>query len=164
MPVNPIIDVGHFHDAVSINRGKMDEEFCNQAGHYAYYSARHFEAMKQSANLKLIRDVKTAQVSLEVRQSVADEIALHSGDKAYKKPTEGEIESRVNTDSRVVIAVREYNEAKAIEELAGNCLDAFRHKKDMLIGLGCNDREERRGELRMRAEPRGAGDVNGRVA
>jgi siroheme synthase len=64
-----------------------------------------------------------------------------------EKVTEALLDKLVTRHERVTIVKKALNEAKQIEAIAKTAVEAFRHRKDMLVQHGATEREEMKGEL-----------------
>lgn len=109
-----------------------------QATNFAYYAkvAEKYQFDYENSKLKL--DIIRAELDKEIREEAAS-----SGTKI----TEAYIEQEVLRRERFVTGKRIVIEKKARYEMLNNILEAFRHKKDMMIQFGMQMREEMRGEL-----------------
>lgn len=142
-PVEEVfLDAEEFNRDVQISTVDLDESFRNQASLYAYYSFRHYKATIDLERKKIRAEVKEARVAKELRDEAAETGA---------KITEKAISEQVAIDSGYIRTRLEYNEAKATVELLKSCLEALKQRRDMLVQLGANEREDRKGELRASA-------------
>ena len=140
MGIKPIIDSQDFLDDVAINDIDIDGAFRSQASLFASYAAKHFEAQQQLGNAKILLDLKKARLDKEIRDRLVEEKA---------KATEATVENEIKRHPTYMSACKDMNEASAIVDLLKNALEAFKQRKDMLISLGANQREEMKGDLRM---------------
>ena len=129
----------------SINSHDIDDDMRRQSGLFSHYAAECAKAQLNMDNLKLKRDVTIAKIDHEIR-----DIAVEDGGK-YEgvKLTEKVVESAINRDIRWVTVQKQYNEAKSTFELFKGALEALKQKRDMLVQLGINAREEYKGEMRI---------------
>ena len=107
------------------------------AGHYGVLSAK---ASRAADNAKLRRQTIEAKVYKEVRDKAATE---------KLKLTEAQIKAEIDTDTRVVKAKMEQNEAEYYENLGKSCVEAFRQRRDMLTQISKHELEERKGEMSL---------------
>ena len=145
MTVKSLINTEEFIKDVLISELDLDESFRSQASMFAHYAVIHFTAMQQAAEKKTIRDVVSSQVDKSIREAAA--IA-----DPPRKLTEAIVDAEIQRTKSYVSAQRECIEADAILSLAKNALAAFDQRKDMLIQLGANAREQMKGELVMNTQ------------
>lgn len=142
--VKEFVDIAKFRGDVAINPLTIDDSFVTQASMFAHYGILAAAAAKQVDKLKL--KVKTVEAELNNRyrkQFLADGV----------KSTEGMIANAVATDARYIKAQRDYIDAEEQLEIAKIATEGFRQRRDMLIQLGADAREERKGELFTRSRP-----------
>ncbi|MCP1540011.1 hypothetical protein [Methylorubrum extorquens] len=118
----------------------LSEAMAEQAGLFSYYGVLAAKASKQVDDIKILIENTEAKVDREIRTRMA---------LLGEKVTEGIVERRITRHPQVVAFKRALNEAKQIEAVAKTTLEAFRHRKDMLVQAGATDRQERAGELSM---------------
>lgn len=128
----------------SISPEDLDSAFISQASLFAFYAEQSRIANKKVDNFKMRIDMVEAELDKEIR----DEAALTSS-----KITEKSIEQEIKRSERYQKAVMSYNDAKAMAQLLRDSLDALKQRKDMLIQLGNNQREEFRSKLLMNEKP-----------
>jgi len=132
--INPV----QFKEDVSVNVADLDDAFVRQASLFAHYGMQTARAVEQMDNLKLLLEVKEAQLNNEHREAL-----LAQGGKV----TEAMISNAVLTDSRYIKTRKAFNEAKGVLEINKASTEAFRQRRDMLIQIGADAREERKGEV-----------------
>ena len=135
--INPV----KFKEDIAINILDLDNAFVNQAALAAYYGIQCAKANEQVDNLKLVMDVREAQIGHEIRRALIDE---------GTKPTEALINAGVMVNKQYIKARRAHNEARTNLEMLKAAVEAFRQRRDMLSQLGNNERQEKRGELFIR--------------
>jgi uncharacterized protein YggU (UPF0235/DUF167 family) len=129
-----------------INPADLDEEMRRQSGLFSHYAAVCAKAQLTMDNRKLKRDVTVAKIAHEIRDMAAEDGGKYLGVKLTEKTVEGAI----NLDVRWVQAQKDYNQSKSDFELFKGALEALKQKRDMLIQLGVNAREEYKGEMRIK--------------
>lgn len=132
------IDPVKFKDDISVNMANLDDAFVTQAALFAHYAMQAAKAAEQVDNVKMLLDVKKAELYNEHR-----EILFKSGAKV----TEAMIDAAVITDKRYQRVWKAHNEAKGILEMVKASAEAFRQRRDMIVQIGTNAREERKGEV-----------------
>lgn len=128
-------DLDAFEDDVKIDEVNLDPAFRNQASLFAHYARMHSDAMRVAASKKLLRDVTEAQIDKEIRDAAVSATPP-------VKLTEAMIEKEITRHPKMIGACKALIEAEALAELAKNALKAFEQRKDMLVQLGADAREE----------------------
>jgi len=139
-----IYNVREFVDAVQLKRdiayskNNLDDAMMNQAAMFAHYGVLAAEASRQVDVIKmLLQNVEAA-----VYKMTSDEKAT-----AGEKVTVPMMDSLVARHSRVIDMKKALNDAKRVEATAKIAVEAFRHRRDMLIQHGLISREEMKGNL-----------------
>ena len=153
MAINTFVDAAEFNDDVTIAELDLSGEYYKQAGMFGQYSFKFFEAQRQTSNKEILLDVLRGKLDKEIRDRFATELG---SDGKPRKFTEAVVTAEMNGMRAYIEAVRDYNDAKATEGLIKNLLEAFKQRKDMLVTLGANSRQEMEGELRMSVRQDGA--------
>jgi hypothetical protein len=135
-----VFDPVAYRDDVDIDQSNLSNAFTRQAALFAYYAGIHANAVRVESRMKLLADIEESRIDKDIRDRAAD-----SGGKV----TEKQIEQEIARTPTYITAVHAYNEAKANTALAWSATEAFRQRRDMLIQLGANQREEMKGEARM---------------
>lgn len=132
-------------DPINLNHG-----FLRQAALFSYYAHLHVAAMRREAKTKLMLEIEEAKLAKMIRDKLAEDGV---------KSTEKMIEQEISRSASYIKAANAYNEARADTALAHGAVEAFRHRRDMLVQLGANQREEMKGELRTLDPAAAAGRV-----
>lgn len=150
IPANIEIEVDgttHETDTVSedlfVNDSDLNEEFIKQAGSFAWYAVLCAEAESYRDKLKFELEVLEADLDKQVRE----EIELR-GDKVTEKVVNSEVlrkQEYKDAKEELLEANRRLGIMKAIKE-------GMVQKKDMLISLGANMRNENDSNLRILQE------------
>ncbi|OCP22013.1 MULTISPECIES: hypothetical protein [unclassified Ensifer] len=109
-----------------------------QAQLFAHYGVQAAKAARQVDNIKLLLENAEAAVYRVLRDKMV---------AAGEKVTEALLDKLVTRHERVTAVKKALNEAKQIEAIAKTAVEAFRHRKDMLVQHGATEREEMKGEL-----------------
>lgn len=141
MAVDPIIDVDKFTQDVGIPATDLSGSFRKQGALFAHYASLHYKALKQEFNYELKLKVLMSQLDKEIRDRAATE--------GEKKPSEKQIEQEIARTASYVSALLAYNDAAALVDLTKNALEAFKQRKDMLVQLGANERQELSADISM---------------
>lgn len=136
------IDAEVIQKDTSLEGVVVNDAFVNQSGLVSYYGSIAAKAMAQTAKTKLTRDAILARVS----QTYRDEAAAEG-----KKITEKALEELVSKDTTAIRIRKAYIEAQAIEDECKAALEAIKHRRDMLIQIGANQREEMKGDARLKS-------------
>ena len=136
--VRDLIDPEKLMGDVKID-GDLNGSMMEQASLFVHYGVLQANALRQVHDIELLLEVKKSQVAKAMRDAlVAQE----------KKPVEAAITKDVELHPDVVHLTRALNEAKLILDLGKVGVEAFKQRRDMLVQLGANGREERKGEVR----------------
>lgn len=144
--VKMFIDTFQFKKDVSYSTADLSGAMADQASLFAHYGEQAARAARQVDDLELLLENAEAKVYRMLRDAAA---------KAGEKITEAMLEKSVSVHPRVVQFKRALNEAKQIEATAKIYVEAFRSRKDMLIQMGAQAREEYKGEVFIAARAAG---------
>jgi hypothetical protein len=140
--VKTFIDSAQVKKDLAYSPSSLSDAFMQQASMFAHYGVLGAQASKQVDDFKLTLETWQAKVARDIRdQKIAD----------GEKSTEASIAAEVANHSKIIALKRALNEAKQIEASAKVVVEAFRHRRDMLIQDGLRSREELKGELSMAA-------------
>lgn len=109
-----------------------------QPGLFAYYASVAATCERAVHRMETTIEVLSARLERRFR----DEAAV-SGIKT----TESQLKSLVNTDRKIVELKLKLNEAEENLALSKAGAEAFRHRRDMLVQLAFNYREEDKGKM-----------------
>lgn len=140
--VKLLIDPEKADKDAQINPSDLTNAMIEQSGHRIHYGRIAAQATHQVDNLKLALKVKEAVVDKAIRDAAAEE---------GRKITEAMVEKEVSRHPEVIQLQKAINEAKLIQGIANAAVEAFEHRKDMLIQLGARERKEMEGEMRITA-------------
>lgn len=141
MAIKEIIDAAQFEKDVVIG-SDLNISFRDQASLFAHYAALHRQALEQLAQKKLAVEVRHSVIYKEIREE---------SEKDGKKITENALDAAISANKDYIALRMELIKAEGIANLAKNALEAFSQRKDMLVQLGADARQEAMGELRMSA-------------
>lgn len=123
-----------------ISPTKLDDCVCKQAGLRAYWGVRQANADAQLAFIKRKFDTIEAQLYAKYRKA-----QIEAGEKA----TEKSIENAVRQDNVWKAMKDVVIEANRIADLNRAAVNAINDRRDMLIQLGADRRDERKGTMRI---------------
>lgn len=138
--VDEFLSADEYSADTNLNETDLNDGFLNQSGLAAYYGALLAKAQYQAAEFKLKRDVLSAKISSELRNNPPSD----------KKLTEKALDELVTADPRVQAIVMAYLKASEVESLLKAAVDAMKQRRDMIIQLGASEREDAKGEVRMK--------------
>lgn len=138
MKVQNFIDSRELKEDISFSPNNLDDAMMNQASLLVHYGILSAKASLQVDKLKMYLQTMEAKVYREVKDKLTDK---------GEKITENQLNAAIATDSRIIVAKKALNEAKQIESVAKTAVEAFRHRRDMLIQQGLLSREEMKGEV-----------------
>lgn len=146
---DPATGLGHYCDPedfrrdTAISESNMDEAMIHQSGLRAFYGAQAAYAEAQAARVKARFEVIEAKLYDEHRKLLAADPTV--------KMTEKLVESTVKMDPRWLKAKNLVIEAESIASVNRGLTFAMADRRDMLIQLGADRREEFKGGLRILA-------------
>lgn len=135
---------------IDIDRLKADLDFTEtnislamtrQASLFAHYSTLAHQAQFQADRADQQVDLIEAQLDQKYRDAFVT---------AGQKITENMIKAAIIKDDKYQKAMLRKNEAKAIAEMVKSAADSFRHRRDMLIQVGADLRQQAQGEVRTK--------------
>lgn len=141
MSKNSFVDPEQFSKDIEIGLD-LDNAFRQQAALFAYYAGKAYAAQAHADGKKQVVSLRRAQIAKQIRDRLADE---------GKKGTEAAIEQEIEVNPDYARARREHNEAQGVADYAKVCLEGLKQRRDMLIQLGANAREESKGDMGMRS-------------
>lgn len=147
MKLNPLIDAKQVADHAAINSENLNDDFVEISGLFFFYSSRYAKAEHQRLRAKQALDLLYAQLDSQIRET------------SEKKPSEAQIKSMITMEDSYQKALSTLNDAGLIADLAKGAVDSLKAKRDALIQLGANHREEVKGALRSRTPSDSAHDL-----
>lgn len=137
------LDVEKFRDETAVSDTNLDSCMMQQAGLRAFYGAQAIYAEAQHDRVKARFKVLEAALYDEHRKAM-----LAAGDKV----TEKAVENAVLADPRWLKGQNTVIEANTLAGVNRVAVDSLRDRKDMLVQLGADRREEGKGQLRVMEE------------
>ncbi len=139
-----IIDAKEFANVVKLSEVGLSVAMMTQAGHKSYYGMMSAQAEQQHAKAKLQFEITEARL-YEFHRSAL----VAKGEKA----TEKQVEAAVRMDAQYMIAKNRVIEAEGIANIAKSCVLALNDKRDMIIQIGADRREELKGSPKTITKP-----------
>lgn len=139
-----IIDAKEFANVVKLTEVGLSVAMMTQAGHKSYYGMMSAQAEQQHAKAKLQFEITEARL-YEFHRSAL----VAKGEKA----TEKQVEAAVRMDAQYMIAKNRVIEAEGIANIAKSCVLALNDKRDMIIQIGADRREELKGSPKTISKP-----------
>lgn len=136
------IDTNQLKRDVAINITDLTSAMMDQSGLFAHYAQLCADAQRQMDRAKIAVELTEARVHHELTREAHD---------AGTKTTEAALSKALMRNGKMVKVKMQYADAKMIHALAKEALEAFKQRRDMLIQIGVNAREEMKGELRIQA-------------
>lgn len=125
-------DAEYARQCVALDNTDLQGEFCKYTADFSHWGEVYARAKQEESLAKLARDTTAADLDVQAREAMG-------GDK---KPTEAAISGWVarhpamqEAEKAVVVATYEMDRVRAVWE-------ALRAKRDMLVGLGAQQRAE----------------------
>lgn len=138
--IKDFIDAAQLRKDLVYSPNNLTDAMMQQASLFAHYGVLASQASRQVDVVKMLLE----NAESAVYQKVHGEKAV-----AGEKVTVPMMEALVARHERVISMKRALNEAKRVESSAKIAVEAFRHRRDMLIQHGLISREEMKGELRI---------------
>ncbi|SUE95847.1 Uncharacterised protein [Ectopseudomonas mendocina] len=126
---------------LDFNETNISTAMMKQASLFAHYATLAHQAQFQADRADQQVDLVEAKLYQQYRDSFAS---------AGEKPTEAMIKASIIKDDRYQKALLRKSEAKAIADMVKAAADSFRHRRDMLIQVGADLRQEILGNLRTK--------------
>lgn len=123
---------------LSFSPNTLDDAMMTQPGLFAHYATQSAKAQLQCDRMKSQLELVEAMLDKEIRDQANEN---------SQKITEALVEKTIKRDPRYQEAVSNYNEAKMVASLTRSVTDAFVQRRDMLVQIGKDLREERAGSL-----------------
>lgn len=136
------VDVNQFNRDTKLTEATLDQAMMEQASLRAYYGTQAAQAEAQHARLKVRFDVLEAKLYDEHRKALA---------AGGEKVTEKMVENAVKLDARWSKAKNAVIEAETIASINKSLVISLADRRDMMIQLGADRREEFKGQLRITA-------------
>ena len=137
------VDVDQFREDTRVTEINLDKCMIEQAGLRAYYGATAARAEAQAARVKAKFEVVEATLYDHHRKELA---------KTGEKTTEKMVENAVKLDPRWIKAKNMVIEAETIASINKGLVESLKDRRDMIIQLGADRRDEYKGAARVLAE------------
>lgn len=137
------IDPERLQRDVSINMSDLDGALMTHASNFVHYAVQAANARRQFERFKAAFEILESKLDNKWRTILKEE---------NPKTTEAQIRAAVVGDTEWKTANVRMIEARTIYELAGDAKEAFVMRRDTLLQLAKDAREERKGEMRVQAE------------
>jgi hypothetical protein len=125
-----------------VTETNLDNCMMSQASLRAYHGAVAARAEAQASSIKARFEVKEAQLYNHHRKAFVE---------AGEKATEKAVENAVKTDPKWIAMKMMVIEAESIAAVAKSCKEALNDRRDMVIQLGADRRDESKGQARVLA-------------
>ena len=137
------VDVNQFNRDTKLTEATLDAAMMEQSGLRAFYGSQAAQAEAQHARLKVRFDVLEAKLYDEHRKTLA---------AGGEKVTEKMVENAVKLDPRWIKGKNTVIEAETIAAINKSLVISLADRRDMMIQLGADRREEFKGGVRILAE------------
>lgn len=146
--VKDLIDTARLRDDLAVNQNDLSISMMSQAGLFAYYASLAAQAQLQQDKLEQMEEIVLARLDRKVRDGAA---------ASGTKMTEAQVKAQIALEPDAIAIKTAVNRARMVASLCKMATESFRHRRDMMIQMAFNDREERKGELRVFEERQQAG-------
>jgi len=153
--LNFYIDMDEFKAEIRVSDTNLDDCLMQQSGIQAFHGSQAANAVAQADRIKLQVEIAEAKLYNDARKSLA---------LAGEKVTEKMVENAVRLDPRYASMHNRLIEADTIASVRRHCYDAIKTRRDMIIQLGADRRDEFKGQARITALEEGRKEVFGRAA
>lgn len=140
--LNFYVDVQSFNRDTKLTEATLDAAMMEQSGLRAFYGSQAAQAEAQHARLKVRFEVLEAKLYDEHRKLLA---------AGTEKVTEKMVENAVKLDPRWLKGKNTVIEADTIAAINKSLVISLADRKDMMVQLGADRREEFKGGVRMLA-------------
>lgn len=134
------IDAAQLRRDLAFSPVDLTSAMIDQSSMFAHYGVLAAQASRQVDVVKLLLENTEAVVYKLIRDDMATK---------GEKVTEALLEKLVARHPRVISMKKALNEAKRVEAIGKTAVEAFRHRRDMLVQQGLISREEMKGEIRI---------------
>lgn len=141
--VKDFVDAKQLKQDLAFSNNDLTTAMMQQASLFSHYGVLAAQASRQVDVVKLLLENTEAAVYKVLRDKAASD---------GEKVTEVQLEKMVSRHDRVIAMKKSLNEAKRVEGITKTAVEAFRHRRDMLVQMGLISREEMKGELSIRAK------------
>lgn len=153
-PLNYYVDVDQFRRDTRVTEATLDSAMFEQSGLRAYYGTMAANAEAQAARMKAKFEVVEATLYDHHRKQMAA-----SGEKT----TEKMVENAVRLDPRWINAKNLLIESETIASINKCLVESLKDRRDMIIQLGADRRDEYKGAARVLAEQQDRDDIRARA-
>lgn len=141
MEIEKFIDVKQLQTDLAFSDADLESAMMLQASLFAHYGVIAAKASQQVDQAKMNMDIVEARLDKAIRDRAAVD---------GEKTTEKGITQEISRKSAFVEAQKTVSDAKMVDSLARSAMEAFRHKRDMLVQIGLISREEMKGEVSIK--------------
>lgn len=136
---------------LGIDEQNIKDCYIDQAGKFAWYAVVHAAAMRRADQAKMALDLARAEIDVAKARAAARLKGEMTSEKSGKPPAQNAIDAILDSQPEVVKARAEVTAAQEAltqahyeQEVVRAVKDAFTHRRDMLIQLGADTRQEQR--------------------
>ena len=141
--IKDFVDPAELKRDLAFSNNDLTSAMMQQASLFSHYGVLASQASRQVDVVKLL---------LENTEAVVYKLLRDNAAAAGEKVTEAQLEKSVSRHERVISMKKSLNEAKRVESTSKIAVEAFRHRRDMLVQMGLISREEMKGELSVQAK------------
>lgn len=156
--LNFYIDTAKFKEETAVSDVNLDDCMMQQSSLRAYYGEQSARAEAQASRVKLQVEIAEAKLFNEVRILLSSRAAT-SGEKV----TEKMVENAVRMDDRYAAINNRLIEAESIAAVNKHLVESLKDRRDMIIQLGADRRDESKGQARIMAQEQAHNDMKARA-
>lgn len=153
--VQNFVDVEQMRADVGFSDVDLSGAMLEHSSLFAHYTVLSAKATHQYNNFKMLVELQVSKLDKEIRDE-----AVEKGQKL----TEAKILSMIKADSRYVQAQKALNEASMAMDIGRGAVESFRHRRDMLVQIGKDARDERAAKVAISGHGQSQSLVNAKEA
>lgn len=135
-----VIDIEKFIADTRISELDLQKAFLEQSSLRAYYGHKAAQLEAYASKAKMVFECREANLAKRIRKEFAEQGV---------KVTEKMVDEAVKTSPEWIKAKNAVFVAQAHADVAKACVSSLIDRRDMLIQLGADRRDETKGQLRM---------------
>lgn len=136
--VENFVDVDKMREDVAFSDVDLSGAMLEHSSLFAHYTVLSAKATHQHNHFKMLVDLQMSKLDKEIRDKAAEE---------GTKLTEAKITGMIKADARYINAQKALNEASMAMDIARGAVESFRHRRDMLVQIGKDARDERQARV-----------------
>lgn len=145
-------DAEYLKECTTLEPAAIDEEFSRLPNDYAYWNERYSEANERFLRAEHFEEQVNSRVYLTKRETPEEPEVEGDKKKKEKKLTESAIDALVKTDPEMIAATSARITAEVEKDYLRGVLETMRTKRESLVSLAANMRQEQKANPNMNME------------